>query len=897
MIKITNLNKFYNKGKNNQIHVINDTNLVLPEKGLISFLGTSGSGKTTLLNVIGGLDKANGVIEYDGMVVKNYNVGKIDKYRKSNIGYIFQNYNLLPNETVYNNLAISLEMIGIYDKEEIDKRIEYTLKAVGMFKYRKKMAYALSGGQQQRVSIARALVKNAKVIIADEPTGNLDSENTIEVMNILKKISKTTLVLLVTHDINVANFYSDKIIRIKDGSVIEQFDNNTSTTLSHNNTNNIYLKDMELNETSTDYGSIKLYHNEGDNISVDIDIIVRNGNIYLRSDKPIKLVETSNLNVINDHYKELKKETMEDADYDTSWFENKKSSFKDIFSTIIKMFKNSFQSFIKTTKKGKLLNFSFVLMGMILALGAICVINFVTTDASSFIYADGYYQLTTEDHVFTKNPVDNIVKNFESGAFENITLYQPDAELSFKHRLTFQKEINLNINVMVGLFDTLIDREVVVGRTPISHNEIVVDYLTAKDIVRELGNRALIDEVLGKSVLLFYKDQSIRVKIVGVVTGKTQHSVFGNEEFYVNWSCPDDLGFFGSQRFYKYEVDGEGKPLYEIVDTNGNPITVQNDENGRDVKPFDPSGRNYEAIIPYNSDYITYKELEIGGYKHKVVGFYKYREGTYNVTREEYITNTAPKDKVTMYDSICVNPYEYLIIDGREPRNLYECMVSVYNTKFNVGDRITVNNRECEVVGKYNGTVRSLSARYIVTMESYIFNKYQFDEISFSLLTKEIQKESNEVVMSLYDVELRNDEENKESNEFIFKLLFFILVVVSAVFIFFVMRSKMISEIYDIGVYRSIGATRGRIIGKFIIDILIITTIYAFVGYLAIAVLYNISAESINYMLGEKFFINNNLYFVMGACALYLVNLIFGIIPALSLLRKTPAEICAKYDI
>lgn len=138
MIKIKNLNKYYNKNKENQIHVINDVTLELPDKGLISFLGPSGYGKTTLLNVIGGLDKAKGTIAYDELEIKDYKMRQVDRFRSKEIGYVFQNYNLLLEETVYSNLAIALEMIGIYDKEEQEKRIEYTLKAVGMYKYRKK---------------------------------------------------------------------------------------------------------------------------------------------------------------------------------------------------------------------------------------------------------------------------------------------------------------------------------------------------------------------------------------------------------------------------------------------------------------------------------------------------------------------------------------------------------------------------------------------------------------------------------------------------------------------------------------------------------------------------------------------------------------------------------------
>ena len=213
MIKIENLNKYYNKSKNNEIHVINNVSFELPSTGLVCFIGKSGSGKTTLLNTLGGLDKANsGKITFDDLAFNKYNMKKIDSFRKNNIGYIFQNYLLIEDKSIYDNLKIALEVIGIYDQEEQKKRIEYVLKSVGLYKFRKKLANKLSGGQQQRVSIARCLLKECKIIIADEPTGNLDSENTIEIMNILKKISEKTLVLVVTHNKDVASFYADRMI-------------------------------------------------------------------------------------------------------------------------------------------------------------------------------------------------------------------------------------------------------------------------------------------------------------------------------------------------------------------------------------------------------------------------------------------------------------------------------------------------------------------------------------------------------------------------------------------------------------------------------------------------------------------------------------------------------------
>ena len=133
----------------------------------------------------------------------------------------------MPNLSVFDNVAFVLKMIGIQDKNEIETRVNYILKQVGMYRFRKKRSTQLSGGQQQRVAIARALVKNPKVIIADEPTGNLDSKNTLEIMNIIKSISANKLVVLVTHEKELANFYGDRIIEIKDGKIINDDQNTT----------------------------------------------------------------------------------------------------------------------------------------------------------------------------------------------------------------------------------------------------------------------------------------------------------------------------------------------------------------------------------------------------------------------------------------------------------------------------------------------------------------------------------------------------------------------------------------------------------------------------------------------------------------------------------------------
>ena len=232
MIKLEKDNKYFNKGKANQIHVIDNTSMILPDRGIVCLLGPSGCGKTPLLNAIGGLDKVDsGKIYIDDQLITRFSTSKIDKIRNAKIGYIFQNFNLLDDRTVFDNVAIALRMIGIKDQKTIQNRVNYCLEKVGIYQYRNKPANALSGGQRQRVAIARAIVKNPRIIIADEPTGNLDSANTLEIMNIIKTISRERLVILVTHERRIAEFYSDHVAEMKDGKVSKAYNNASSRYL------------------------------------------------------------------------------------------------------------------------------------------------------------------------------------------------------------------------------------------------------------------------------------------------------------------------------------------------------------------------------------------------------------------------------------------------------------------------------------------------------------------------------------------------------------------------------------------------------------------------------------------------------------------------------------------
>ncbi len=218
MLSVRNLVKTYKTKKADTVVALNNVSIDFPETGLVFLLGKSGSGKSTLLNAIGGLDTFDsGEIIIKGKSSKDFSQSDFDSYRNTFIGFIFQEYNILENFSVYKNLALALELQGKHpDKTEINRLLEQ----VEMTQYAKRKPNQLSGGQKQRVAIARALVKNPEIIMADEPTGALDSNTGKQVMDTLKELSKTKLVIIVSHDREFAEIYGDRMIELKDGKIL-----------------------------------------------------------------------------------------------------------------------------------------------------------------------------------------------------------------------------------------------------------------------------------------------------------------------------------------------------------------------------------------------------------------------------------------------------------------------------------------------------------------------------------------------------------------------------------------------------------------------------------------------------------------------------------------------------
>ena len=218
MLRLVDIKKDY-KVSDEVVSALKGISINFRESEFVAILGPSGCGKTTLLNIVGGLDHAtSGDLFIDGISTKNYKDRDWDTYRNKRIGFIFQSYNLIPHETILENVELALNISGISKKERI-KRSKEILVKVGLGGKFNKYPNQLSGGQCQRVAIARALVNNPEIILADEPTGALDSITSLQVMDLLKEISKNHLVIMVTHNADLANKYATRIINLLDGEV------------------------------------------------------------------------------------------------------------------------------------------------------------------------------------------------------------------------------------------------------------------------------------------------------------------------------------------------------------------------------------------------------------------------------------------------------------------------------------------------------------------------------------------------------------------------------------------------------------------------------------------------------------------------------------------------------
>ena len=219
MLELRNIVKIYETANLRQV-ALNDVSVAFRDSEFVAVLGQSGSGKTTMLNVVGGLDRfQSGDLVIDGISTKDYKARDWDAYRNNRIGFVFQSYNLIPHQTILSNVELALTLSGV-SRGERRKRAMEALERVGLAEHVGKKPSQLSGGQMQRVAIARALINDPEILLADEPTGALDSKTSVQVMDLLRDVAQDRLVIMVTHNPELAHQYATRIVELADGEVI-----------------------------------------------------------------------------------------------------------------------------------------------------------------------------------------------------------------------------------------------------------------------------------------------------------------------------------------------------------------------------------------------------------------------------------------------------------------------------------------------------------------------------------------------------------------------------------------------------------------------------------------------------------------------------------------------------
>lgn len=810
MIRLEHVNKYFNKGKKNEIHVINDLNLKLNNNGLVCLLGPSGCGKTTILNAVGGLDKVrNGKIYIDDERITKRSIKKIDKIRNLKVGYIFQDYKLIDSLSVFDNVALVLKMIGIKDKDEIKKRVDYVLETLNIYRYRYRLASMLSGGERQRVAIARAIVKDPDIILADEPTGNLDSKNTLEIMNIIKCISKKRLVILVTHEVNLAKFYADRIIELEDGKVIKDYENETKDFLDYRLENNIYLKDIKYhNDFNDKLNKISVYN---DNNNLDITLVVKNGNIYIKSNsnEKIEVIDSnSNINLIDDHYKKIDYDEV--SKYEFNFDKVINNNYKKKYSSIYNL-----KSMITSGFK-KISNYSpikkFLLLGYMAA--SMFILFSISRMASAFVIND-------EDFVKSNN-------NYVSVAVGKID----------------EKKYN-DILSVPGIKYAVIGDSLVGFK--ITYNTLLQNYDVSDLLVGSISGLSLISD---KDLIYGEMPKNDYEVVVDIMSAKT---------------------------LFDSENHAKSAGLLSEKDLIGMNISVDN------VKDFKIVG-----ITDLKSPSIYIKENLIVD----VVNNTSYQDSS-----DDYYFPVADKDSnYANYET-----YDYTLKNGRVPSGDYEVLVNydlkdLYELNKNIDTKI--NGKKLKVVGYY---VTKNNDNNILIVNSKMITYTLFDNNSTmtlatdnkdELVSKLQEKDYNAI--NSYDKN-RNDyiKENKASVNSIIVFTSVILAI-SLIEIYLMIRSSFLSRIKEVGIYRAIGVKKSDIYKMFASEIMAINLTATLGGIILMgAILYNVSKMKV---LGSMVVLNGT---IVGLALLisFGFNLIMGLIPVYRVVRKRPSEILARHDI
>lgn len=819
MVRLEHVNKFFNRRKKNEIHVINDTTLQMESKGLVALLGPSGCGKTTLLNVIGGLDKVgSGNVYINGEKLTGRRAGKVDQIRNLNVGYIFQNYNLVDSMTVFDNVAIALKMVGVKDKKEIEEKVNYVLEKVGMYRYRNRYADMLSGGERQRVGIARAIVKNPAIVIADEPTGNLDSKNTLEVMNIIKAISEDKLVILVTHEEQLAEFYASRIIRILDGKVVSDEINDHADNLDYRIENKIYLKDIpDHKRLKTDLYNLDFYNENGG--SLDLDIVIRNGNIYIRTNNKndrLEIVdENSSIELVDDHYRKLSREdSMENS------FDPQRLAVSGVrkYHSILNpwtMIKRGFKTVFNYNILKKILLLGFLISAIFITYSISNIFGVLNITDDEFVQEDKSY-LTI---IGKKIDVDTYLKYEANPDYDYVMPGDSDISMSMPYEGYLQTSTsNASLSGSLSDYKKLSVSDLAYGELPKNAGEIVVDRRVLKSVIRDQESKSAgfgtVESFLGQKVTV---PEMPDMKIVGI-SDLGSPCIYTDQSIFINLIANAQSAD---------EIQGGNHDTGEAAGGSGEGA----------------SG----AIMDYNLK-ASSVSLTKG----------KWPTGDYEV-----LVNEKNKDDMAIGKTIAQK------VNGKKLK------VSGYYKDANDSDFMLVNSNTVKynvIRGKANITVcpkdKKAALRQLNDEKINVKDTYGQSE-------KEYKKE-------------------KWASIFSTLILAGVILAISFIEIFLIIRASFLSRVKEVGVYRAIGVKKNDIYRMFAGEILAITTMASLPGFLLMAYILD-KVSQISYF--SKMFLIDPTVLGISLVLIYGFNLVFGLLPVFRTIRKTPAAILSRTDI
>ena len=971
MIRIQNLHKYFNKGRTNEIHVLNGIDLTLPEQGMTAIFGKSGCGKTTLLNVIGGLDGfASGSVTVESSDIRT----DTDDLRNRYIGYIFQNYNLNRDESCFENVADALRLCGMDDEEEIERRVMAALQNVGMEKYAKRPPNTLSGGQQQRIAIARAIVKNPRIILADEPTGNLDEANTVMIMDLLKSISENHLVLLVTHEAHLVDHYCDSVIELSDGKIIGVRQNESANGYSVKDKNHIYLGELTKSEISNERAHIE-YYGDPPEQPVSLRIVNSGGKLYveIKNEKVQLLDSASEVRLLDGVFEETLKEKKKSSHIDMSALSPVEATHTGKLFSFKSSLKSGYTVNFTKNKRGKktlrscLCMFSAIIVLMTAIFGT-SIGNIL--DARDSFNHNMFYVYTPNGEIsdrlvsamqskeaaidflrlYSYYPDGDHHIMFSVGGFETFsTPYYSgwlETKAAFLER-TMAKDSKLLAGIKENLQkeDILITRKVADALLEQSIYGHITEYrdligLVCDTFQTQDGNNFRIAGVVESGEIAVYIEETALANITFDHIGHTTNAALASDyntstekgevilalsAGYTADNLPsvgEKIKFSGSEltvskimyQYHSYDEWLKGNGIVkktqeewfgDIVKAENTNISQNSEEYAQkysevaNLRFADYYDDYYDRLDDFLSELYLFSPNE---------GLWMYfekdcEEIRYLYTSSEYYLihalrtlcgktptadelqdakDTLPELDVMGYYDIYKEEY-----NDRNFRYLPECAYLLSNEDYallskRIGDTHESARNDWDESALYYTAIHSTDPGTTADWLASEFSDLTVDsEFMEPILTPDL------IFQRIIELELVG---------IIGGLIaIVILLTVMSICMYFIMRSALMNRIKEVGIYRAIGVSKKNLVFKFFTEALVLTTLTVLLGYLATSAFIFICLE-LSPLVASVFFYPLWLAGIVLAL-LYTLSLFCGTLPILSLLRKTPSEILAKYDI